>query len=185
MICLELNSTSLSKGNTNPFIYTNSTTVRQRELTASAGTTLSQKEKLLSIRLGSMCSTGPALFPKISIHLNHGIHLSGNCKWPHVTESKDLPMLLCILFHFEKFFQVSLLNSSSSRECSRHAFPFQSPWMTQNWYFHAQHMEMFGGFPSQQEVSNPETEHEDLISARVTVVKQFPGFNIKISYSCG
>lgn len=46
-------------------------------------------------------------------------------------------------------------------------------------------MEMFGGFPSQQEVSNPEIEHQDLISARVTVVKQFPGFNLKISYGCG
>lgn len=44
---------------------------------------------------------------------------------------------------------------------------------------------MFGGFPSQQEVSNTEIEHQDLISARVTVVKQFPGFNLKISYACG
>lgn len=29
------------------------------------------------------------------------------------------------------------------------------------------------------------TEQQNLISARVTVVKQFPGFNLKISYSCG
>jgi len=43
---------------------------------------------------------------------------------------------------------------------------------------------MFGGFPSQQGVSKPKTEHQDLISARVTVVKQFSGLNLEISYGC-
>lgn len=57
--------------------------------------------------------------------------------------------------------------------------------MTQNKHFHAQQLEAIGAFPSQQEVSNPETEHQDLISGKVTVVKQFSGFNLEISYSYG
>lgn len=126
MICLEFNSTSLSKGNTNPFINTKSTKRRQRELTLSAGTVLSQKEKFLSTRLGSMCSTVPALFPKTSIHLNHGTYFSSNRKWPHVIDSKDLP----ILFYIETLFQVSLLNSSSSRNAQSTLFPSKA----QEWH---------------------------------------------------
>lgn len=120
-----------------------------------------QEEKLLSTRPGSMCSTVPALFPKTSIHLNHGTYFSTNCKWPHVIGSKDLPVLLCILFYIDKLFQVSFLTAAAPGNAQSMVFPSKA----QEWH----KTFTLNIWKSQQEVSNSEN--------------RTPRFNFSKSYS--